>query len=1293
MAAGATTLALLSPVVPAAGAPDGEPAAGGDAQTPAPRLAAARRDPSARVAFLLRLGAQPALAAWRETRRAGRPAARATDAARQAAQQVDAVRGRVTDALPDDVGVLYETTNVVAGVAVEAAAADLPALRRLDGVRQVVPIVEKQRSNASAVPFQGGDAAWESYGQTGEGTSIAVVDTGIDYTHADFGGPGTRQAYRRSRTAAEQTDPTGFPTDVVTGGYDLVGDDYGTGREPAVPDANPQDCEGHGTHVAGTAAGRGVLADGSTYDGPYDTTTAGRDLEIGPGMAPGADLLAYRVFGCTGGTLFAAAAVDLATDPDGDGDFSDAADVVNLSLGLDFGNLLDADSLVADEASRLGVTVVAANGNAGDLTQAGGSPGAAVRTLAVASSTDPVSVVDGLVVTDPEALAGTYAASLAQNHDWGRSGSGGAGALTGELVLLTQSGNTDACDPLDTDDAAAVDGRIALVEWTSADDERECASTRMATNLTRAGAEGYVLANEADATDVAIAGNRAIPGVIVPARTGDPLREALVAGDEVRLGGVEPRAVTLDDETADTMSGFSSRGQYADGQVKPDVTAVGASVSSAEVGTGDGALSLDGTSMASPMVAGQAALVRAEHPDWDPEQVKAAIMNTAGVDVTTDGDGEGTPYGPNRAGTGRIDVPASLATDVLAYVGAGSGAVSAGFGPLAVPVDGGETERDRTLTVENTGDGAVTYDLAYVARTEVPGASYEVSPATLTVPPGRTGKATITLRVDPTALTKPIDPTTDREQAGEARQYAAAASGLVELTPTGGTGGAALRVPVHAAPRPASTLGVEGARQVELPVRGGARGTDLTLTGEGFDQGEDTDRTRSLVAGFQLLDTSEEQSRCAPGEVVFCVPQEARGADIQYLGATTDAPAVEAAGGDPLTDGHLFVAVTTHDTWDTPVGQTSVSVSLDVDADGRADYGLDSYRAGGTSDTLVAELYDLTDFEVLDTQPLNGAYGDLDTAVFDNDVVVLPVALSALPELTERASEVRIEAYTPNYYAAFGPGDVAGDVRSGFSAVDVLRPGVTLAGPGGDDLPAPWVAADGGDELRLVTDGAAYTRAGGQGALLLAPHDEPGSTTTVVGARTPTDADLRFPDAPAVLGRPEPVRVRVDAAETFDPITPERPGRVQVLQGDDVVGQGRLGANGRAEVRITPVTPGRRQYRVRYLGDAENAPTESFTRGLVVGKQRPTVALRRTGSNANGVVWRVRVRGTLGPAEGKVALRRRSGGQERAVRVVRLDDGRARIVAPRGRGAVSYVARFLGEARYSAATSPRRRLG
>ena len=247
-------------------------------------------------AFLLKLNTVSTGVAYYANLSHGKTAA--NTAARNQLSMVKAAEARVIAALPSGSNVLYQTHTVLAGVAVYTNVKNIPALQRISGVARVYPIAAKTPSLTYADVLQRAPQVWQTYSDRGENATIADIDTGIDYTHADFGGPGTTAAYNLAHsTETAPADPSLFPTAKIPVGYDLVGDSYqanpsGAGYQPVPhPDSNPLDCNGHGSHTAGIAAGFGENADGSTYAGSYNTSMPFSSMKIGPGIAPKAAAL------------------------------------------------------------------------------------------------------------------------------------------------------------------------------------------------------------------------------------------------------------------------------------------------------------------------------------------------------------------------------------------------------------------------------------------------------------------------------------------------------------------------------------------------------------------------------------------------------------------------------------------------------------------------------------------------------------------------------------------------------------------------------------------------------------------------------------------------------------------------------------------------------------------------------------------------------------------------------------------------------------------------------------------
>jgi subtilisin family serine protease len=209
------------------------------------------------------------------------------------------------------------------GARITVPASMAEQVEALSYVRHVYPDEPVQAYITSSVKHIHADSVWRHHGSRGEGVTVGIIDSGIDYMHPALGG--------------------GFgPGFKVRGGHDFVDND---------PD--PMDLHGHGTHVAGI-----VAADG---DGLY-------------GVAPGADLYALRVLDADGRGRMShiLAAIEYSVDPDGDGDPSDHLDVVNMSLGSNNGSPNDPASVAVDNASALGVIFVVAAGNNGHTRDGSG---------------------------------------------------------------------------------------------------------------------------------------------------------------------------------------------------------------------------------------------------------------------------------------------------------------------------------------------------------------------------------------------------------------------------------------------------------------------------------------------------------------------------------------------------------------------------------------------------------------------------------------------------------------------------------------------------------------------------------------------------------------------------------------------------------------------------------------------------------------------------------------------------------------------------------------------------------
>lgn len=904
---------------------------------------------------------------------------------------------------------IYSTSYALSGVAVRADAASLRKLAEQSGSVAHITILTPKKTldttngSGEAPANKNNDQlvnavkTWEQTGKTGKGVNIAVVDTGLDYTHADFGGAGTTEAYQTAlnSTADPLTDPKVsklLDKTKFKGGYDYAGATYNpnAGNNNPTPDANPIDGQGghHGTHVAGTALGYGVKADGTsgkTDTAGYQKLTAGdiASWKIGPGAAPEAGIYSYKVFGDNGGTtdLVLEALDGIAkhnTEAEANGDESSRISIVSMSLGGSFGASDDPENVAVDNLTADNVLSVIAAGNDGDITDIMGAPGTAKSALTVAASQsgkalqDAVEVTDGPASLKGQTLAGQYSVNYAKLDDF---------SLTGKVVRVKDKDNLEGCKAYSADDAAAVKGNIAYVEWNDA--AVNCGSKTRFDNAEKAGATGILFGSQANIPEAGIGGNADIPGfqLVKNAAENKDLQSAIDDGTLTVTLSTKLRMskdADYSSESEDTIASFTSRGIHGsyDGTAKPDVSAPGVGIVSASAGTGNSDEIMSGTSMATPLTSGVAALVRQARPEYQANVVKAQLMNTANHDVLTAD--RKTAYGPLRVGSGRIDALAAVNNNVQ-LAGEDNEAITAQFGVIPVGKDG-YTDKQTMRLVNNT-DHDITYKLTYSARTPVPGVTYSVSGDnggdTVVAKSGTSTSFRVTISIDQSKLTRTRDATQSAQVAGKDRQYVTDASGIITATPvTQEDDATTLRVPVTSVPKAISET------TTELSGFNNKKGT-LSVSGHGLDQGDTATGYHSELVPFVYGAEDPVDGYTGNGDAA----RSLAAGDIRAIGYSSTAPQLS----DP-SQGLLSFGIITDKTWSHLGNNFIPDVIFDVDGDMKADYMISVSTTEGNAqyDTAWATTTSATTGKVVDEEPIDPAY------VSDSNQVVLSVKLSAL---------------------------------------------------------------------------------------------------------------------------------------------------------------------------------------------------------------------------------------------------------------------------------------------------------
>jgi subtilisin family serine protease len=548
---------------------------------------------------------------------------------------------------------------------------------------------------------------------TGYGVNVAVIDTGIDYTHDDF---------------VRNGDVT-FPTAKVVAGYDLVGDDYAPGEggiaELPQPDSDPMDCSiaqggGHGTHVAGTIAGYGIKSNGITYGisstERYTSTLNTSTFKLAPGMAPLASLIAIRVFGCDGSTELTADGIEKAV--------ALGAKVINLSLGSPYGIKGGAEQAAINAAEKAGVTVVIAAGNDGDQPFLVASPSTEDGAISVAALDDRASYPAAKITFTPTSavLGGASPVAFSNTNVFDLTSPTVSAPMTGLFTVADPAAYSLGC-PATGDGGATytpdwapgdLSGKIVIVR------RGTCTFKEKVDAMMAEGAVGIVILQSTSVLSTDQASYPPFQGPSTPTAaipvlmlngTGETALAAAFADPLTPNGAavtISALAAGVPNPNYHTVADFSSGGpRWGDLALKPELAAPGVDIVSAASGSvdGNGVAWLSGTSMATPVVAGVAALVKQANPKWTPALIKSALINTA--------KSVGSNVLLRSVGAGRVNALNAVKAKVTIDAGPNA-TMSFGmvYGDAAATLT-----KSQTFIVKNSGTTTANYKFAVAAAT------------------------------------------------------------------------------------------------------------------------------------------------------------------------------------------------------------------------------------------------------------------------------------------------------------------------------------------------------------------------------------------------------------------------------------------------------------------------------------------------------------------------------------------------------------------------------------------------
>ena len=555
----------------------------------------------------------------------------------------------------DDVEVRYEYTTVFNGLSVEADYADLETIQDLPGVKdayvsQVYQLIEpvNETKLADSVPAIGGDIV-KNTGYTGKGMVVAILDTGLDTNHEAFQRDVNGAKYNKNDIQAK------ILNNKLHAGEISVDSVYKSSKIPfaydySEPDTDVAGGNSHGTHVAGI-----VGADGGKVTG----------------VAPDAQLMILKIFGDDGSGAY---------DSDILAALDDAVmlgvDAINMSLGMTAGFSQAAEAKMQQVYQRVknaGISLMCAAGNeySSSYKSAGGtdlplasnpdngavaSPSTYGAALSVASMNNVKATAPYLLVgdrkirySDPAETASKQIASLNDTYEYVDCGVGATSDFTGK----------------------SLSGKVALIQRAGEENGEILSFAQKEKNAKAAGAKAVIIYDNVEGDLVNMATDGSIPAVFISKADG----EAMLDASDKHVSFSKSYLAKFQDAYSGKMSDFSSWGVTPDLKLKPEITAPGGNIYSTLPGGLYGSMS--GTSMASPHMAGAAAVMGqyiTEEPDGTNLTLsqRTALSNQLLMSTAVPVKNEsGLPYSPRKQGAGLVQL--DRATKAKAYLSSAEG--------------------------------------------------------------------------------------------------------------------------------------------------------------------------------------------------------------------------------------------------------------------------------------------------------------------------------------------------------------------------------------------------------------------------------------------------------------------------------------------------------------------------------------------------------------------------------------------------------------------------------------------